>query len=72
MGVGGYSGMMLQRLQDTVISSEQDPWLAQGNDAGVESPVSLKSLQEPELPGGRASSLCGCSCKVCYIKAGTD
>lgn len=60
VGVLGLSFMVLQRLWDPVISSGQDPWLAQGIDAGVESPVNLNSLQEPELPGRQASSLCGC------------
>lgn len=59
VGVLGLSFMVLQRLWDPVISSGQDPWLAQGIDAGVESPVNLNSLQEPELPGRQASSLCG-------------
>lgn len=49
VGVVGCSNMMLQRLQDTVTSGGQDPWLAQGNEAVGESPVSLKSH-----PGTRA------------------
>lgn len=75
MGVVGCLSMMLQRLQDTVTSGGQDyqnGWHRE-NEAGMESPASLKSH-----PGNQSSvvdrqAVCvAASCKVCYIKAGID